>query len=162
MPDKDLTNLPILDDIILPGDAGKAVPDISSRVQSSLWNNDDSDKTGAFQTDDQAGMGTEAPEDTQLAHEQPVEDQLNIQAVDMADVAQPAAAPVEIPSDTLTFSDLPAETSIGQTAVATNVQDIEALTEEIMGNLMPDLEQRIREIVRQTLQQHLPGRIDTD
>jgi hypothetical protein len=48
------------------------------------------------------------------------------------------------------------------TAAITTVQDIEALTEEILGNVMPDLEQRIREIVRQTLQQRLPGEIDTD
>jgi hypothetical protein len=162
MPDKDLTNLPILDDIILPGDTNKAVHDNSSRVQNSHWNNNDTEKMEALQTDDSAGMDTETPEDIQLALEQPAEDQFNIEDIDIQETSPTAAAPVQIPSDTPTFTDATEETPNRQTSAATNVQDIEALTQEVMGNVMPELERHIRKIIRQTLQQHLPGKIDTD
>jgi len=155
MPDKDLTNLPILDDIIMPGDADKAVHNSSSKVQSSLLGNGDSETEDESLTYIQAGTVTEAPEDIQVALEHPVEDLRNIDAVDAGDVSPSAVANVKIPSDA------PVETLDEQPATTTPGQDIEALTEQILGNVMPDLEQRIREIIRQTLQQHLPGEIDT-
>jgi hypothetical protein len=106
-------------------------------------------------------MDSATPEDIQVV-KLPAEDQLNIDAVDEVDASPSASISAKIPSDIPASSNAPAETMNEHPAAITTVQDIEALTEEILGNVMPDLEQRIREIVRQTLQQRLPGEIDTD
>ncbi|MGB5458079.1 MAG: hypothetical protein WBO18_19195, partial [Gammaproteobacteria bacterium] len=63
MPDKNTTHLPILDDIIVPGDADKSVQRPSSKVQSSLWGDEDSDTPEASSTEvslagDPAGLNT--------------------------------------------------------------------------------------------------------
>ena len=86
MPDDNITNLPILDDIITPGDADKAVQRPSRKVQSSLWDDDatepapaetaEKDETLA-DPDDQADTTTGAV----------AEEPLSLDADDLADTA---------------------------------------------------------------------------
>ena len=162
MSDKDLTNLPILDDIILPGEADKAVHNASSKVQSSLWDGGDGDTPDAPLTDAQAEMDTEIPEVFQPSTEHPVTDQPDTDILDTVD-APPSAEVQKLPlADAAALSDAPAGTLNEQASTATHELDLEALTDEILDNLMLDMEQRIREIIRQTLRRHLPGKIDTD
>ncbi len=95
MPDKN-DSLPILDDIIIPGDADKAASERVSNAQDSLW--DENNET-----------------------------------------SRPAAM-------RRTTSEQP--------------PDIEALTEQLVSDLLPELEQWLRDKIRTRLQAHLTGTTD--
>ena len=49
-------------------------------------------------------------------------------------------------------------TEAGEARVsATDFPDLDALTEEILGNIMPEIEQLLRDKIRQTLSRHFSG-----
>lgn len=116
MPD-DYTNLPILDDIIKPGDAVKAVRQPSSKVQvhTSSIPDDETDDASMARMDAETGLATDNND-----------------------------RPDSIELDT------------------GNQTDIDALTEEILANLMHEVEQLLRNKIRQTLRQHFPGETGPD
>jgi len=162
MPDKDTINLPILDDIIVPGDADKAVFETSSKVQSAYWQDDDRDTTDFSSANTHAVIDTPAAEDDQaLAAALLIEDLLDTDADDQMDVSSSAEIHEEIRPDKPAQADsLAAHRSIHQAPV--NLQNIEALTEEILGNIMPDLEQLLREKIQQVLQKRISSKIGAD
>jgi hypothetical protein len=106
----DNTNLPILDDIIKPGDADKAVNRPSSKVHSSLLSDDETNGAST------AGGYAETSLDTEYDD-------------------QPDS--VELDTD--------------------NQINIDAISEEILGKLMHEIEQLLRDKIQQTLRQHFPG-----
>jgi len=143
MSDKDLSNLPILDDIIEPGDVEKAKHNSSSKVQGSL---------------PQANRGaTSAPtaskSDTVTEHDQIEQDLTRTTKVVSARPSDPVAAnpPEQTPS---ARSDSPLDPPPSQSNPDTE-QTIEELTETILSSLLPDLEQLLRIKIRQSLQDDL-------
>jgi hypothetical protein len=121
MPDNN-TNLPILDDIIKPGNSDKAVHQPASKVQSSLW----SDEEG----NDASITGNDAETST-LAMDEPVQDEAP------EDAEENRAPAIELP-------------------------DLDVLTEEILFNMVPEIEQLLRVRIRQTLSRHLFGETGSD
>lgn len=121
MPDNH-TNLPILDDIIKPGDTDKAVHQPASKVQSSIWS--DEKRNDASIADNDAETST-------LAMDEPVPDE----ALENAEETRTAA--IELP-------------------------DLDALTEEILFNMVPEIEQMLRVKIRQTLSRHFSGETGSD
>ena len=121
MPDNH-TNLPILDDIIKPGDTDKAVHQPASKVQSSLWS--DEERNDVSITDNNAETNT-------LAMDEPVPDE------SLEDAEETRAPAIELP-------------------------DLDALTEEILFNLVPEIEQMLRVKIRQTLSRHFSGETGSD
>ena len=121
MPDN-YTNLPILDDIIKPGDTDKAVHQPASKVQSSLWS--DEERNDASITDNNAETNT-------LAMDEPVPDE------SLEDAEETRAPAIELP-------------------------DLDALTEEILFNMVPEIEQMLRVKIRQTLSRHFSGETGSD
>ena len=96
MPDiKD--SLPILDDIIIPGDANKAAKDPASNAQDSLW--DENNETTRHASSVRSTGSEQQP-------------------------------------------------------------DIEALTEQLVSEILPELEQLLRDKIRQRLQARLTGSAD--
>ncbi|MGB5279271.1 MAG: hypothetical protein WBO73_16935 [Gammaproteobacteria bacterium] len=167
MPDKNTTHLPILDDIIVPGDADKSVQRPSSKVQSSLWGDEDSDTPEASSTEvslagDPAGLNTSTADTDQTGttefqmedpHDRGTMHQLS---------ASLATEIVETMSQTNTNqADSPTPDRSVQPAPASSL-DIDALTEEILGSLMPALEQLLSKEIRQTLRQHLSIESESD
>jgi len=132
MPDNN-TNLPILDDIIKPGKADKAVHQPSSKVQSSLWS--DNETSDLSTTDIDAIDGMEVPPatdaDDAFAMDEPVQDEV------YAGTDETRASAINSP-------------------------DLEALTEEILGNMMLEMEQLLRDKIRQTLSRHFSGEARPD
>jgi len=162
MPDKDTTNLPILDDIIVPGDADKAVHETSSKVQSALWQDNDSETIDFSSTNVHDMIDSPVAEgDQALAAARLLEDQLDKDANDRVDVSSSAGIHQEILPDKPTqTNNLAADLDIRQAPV--NLQDIDALTEEILGSMMPDLEQLLRVTIRYELQKRLSGKTGSD
>ena len=156
MPDKDTSNLPILDDIIIPGDAEKAVPTPSSKVQSTLLADD--------------GTATTAPHGA-IAPTRELEPSNDAEAGIIVDpIAEPydhdagtnaPAPPAPTPLEELIQTideELNSSSSHPdiqpETVTAPNI-DIDVLTVEILSSLMPAVEQLMIKKIRQTLRQHL-------
>ena len=143
MSDKDLSNLPILDDIIEPGDVEKAKHNSSSKVQGSL-----------LQANHSATSAPTASEsDTVTEHDQIEQDLTKTTEVVSARPSDPVAAnPSEqTPS---AKSDSPLDPPLSQSNPDAE-QTIEELTETILSSLLPDLEQLLRIKIRQSLQHDL-------
>jgi hypothetical protein len=132
MPDNH-TNLPILDDIIKPGNSDKAVHQPASKVQSSLWSDEERNDAST----DGADAKTSAPPaaDNQPDSTGPLTDEHSaVDAIDQNETRPPAI-------------DLP---------------DIDALTEEILDNLILQIEPLLRDRIQQTLSRHLSGETGSD
>lgn len=154
MPDNN-TNLPILDDIIKPGDTEKAVHQPSSKKQSSSWSDDETNDSSTTTIYAKTNLHT-ASDDRSDKVELYTDNQSNIEVIDRIDVS-PATATDDRP---------PMDESIQQGALAgveraqppaIDLPDIDALTEEILGNLMLEIEQVLRDKIQQTLSKHFPG-----
>lgn len=129
MPD-DNTNLPILDDIIKPGNTDKAVHQPSRKVHSSLWSDDETSASSSISSDADATDQMEVPSVTETDDEPAMAEQAQGLVRAEADEAR---------------------------ASATDLSDLDALTEEILGNMMPEIEQLLRDKIRQTLSRHFSG-----
>jgi hypothetical protein len=160
MPDKDTTHLPILDDIIVPGDADKSTQRPSSKVQSSLWEDEDSDTLEASlfevsSADDPAGLNTATPDADQAGTtELQIEDQHDRGAIHQSNASLTTEIFETISQTNSNQADSPAPDLSVRPAPASSL-DIDALTEEILDSLMPALEQLLSEKIRQTLRQRL-------
>ena len=155
MPDKH-TNLPILDDIIKPGDTDKAVHQPSSKVQSSLWSGGETNTPSTARSDAETSAPP-ATDDRPDTNELFTDNQSAIDAVDQ----------MENPPDTETDDELaiaepkPDEihAEMDKTrASAIDLPDLDALTEEILFNMVPEIEQLLRDKIRQTLNKHFSGK----
>ena len=162
MPEKDTSNLPILDDIIVPGDADKAVPTPSSKVQSSLLADDESARTAMPQTatpiadeleNDDSDNADNATY-TLTGHD----DEDNVV---QASVPQTTGA-VEVLSPTPELQVERPTTAADIEATSVNTPNIDALTNAILSSVMPAVEQMLSEKIRQTLKQHLAANSDVD
>jgi len=129
MPD-DNTNLPILDDIIKPGNTDKAVHQPSRKVHSSLWSDDETSASSSISSDADATDQMEVPSVAETDDEPAMAEQVQGLVRAEADEAR---------------------------ASATDLSDLDALTEEILGNMMPEIEQLLRDKIRQTLSRHFSG-----
>ncbi len=162
MPDKDTSNLPILDDILVPGDADKAAPKPSSVVQSASLAEADSTKTAVSQSATPIADELQADDSNNADNAAyPITDSNDEDAVDQAPVPLTTEA-VEVLSPT---SDLRVDrptmaADIEPTSV--NTLNIDALTNEILGSVMPAVEQILSERIRRTLKQHLAAKSDID
>lgn len=162
MPEKDTSNLPILDDIIVPGDADKAAPTPSNKVQSLLLAEHDSAKKAAS-----ASATPIASEPETCDKDNADSTAFPIAETDAEDAIVQANVPLttETVSERLQTPDHPVDSAtlnadIEPTSV--NAPNIDALTEEILSSLMPAVEQLLSEKIRQTLEQHLAANTDVD
>jgi hypothetical protein len=157
MPDDNITNLPILDDIITPGDADKAVQRPSRKVQSSLWD-DVTDPAPAEPREEEkilADMDNHA--DTAGSD---AEEQLSLDADDLADTAaSPDADDAASLVQPLNL-DSPAETIDNPHTLFTS-DDIASLTDEIIAGMTPEIERLLREKIRQILAHRLSANDDS-
>ena len=150
MSDKDLSNLPILDDIVVPGDAKKAVKNADSKVQNAFRPENDRETIDLSVSDVHAGIEFENKEDEPVVFiESTVEDPSEQVSAD-----QPGASPAAGKTPPVASDRDAASRHKSQTAV-TRTLNIDALTENILNSLMPGLKQLIREEIRQALRQHL-------
>jgi hypothetical protein len=159
MPDNH-TNLPILDDIIKPGDTDKAVHQPSSKVQSSLWSDGETSTPSTARSDAEtsAPPATDDRPDTieLLADNQSALDAINQTQVPLVTEADGEPAIAEpVPDEIHAEMD---ETR----ASAANAPDLDALTEEILFNMIPEIEQLLRDRIRQTLSRHFSGETGSD
>jgi hypothetical protein len=155
MSENDTSNLPILDDIIVPGDADKAVPTPSSKVQSLLLAEDDRAAPAV-------SLSTTA---TDLEVEQSNQANVNntaspIAQADDHDAIATAYAPLdtEILEKPARATDNRVRSSSFNTdieAASAEAPNIDALTKDILTSLMPAVEHLLSEKIRQTLKQHL-------
>jgi len=159
MPDDNTTNLPILDDIITPGDADKAVQRPSRKVQSSLW---DDDVTGpaAEKPKEEEGILADIDDHADTTGIVAAE-QLSLDADDLADTASlsdaDAAASLAQPLNV----DSPVDYIDSQQPPYTS-DDIAALTDEIIASMTPEIERLLREKIRQILANRLSANDDSD
>jgi hypothetical protein len=139
MPDNH-TNLPILDDIIKPGDTDKAAHQPARKAQRSSWSDKDRNDTSTAGTDAEANAvpATDAPPDSSVLI---TNDQSVIDATDRTEALENAN-----------------ETR----APAIELPDLDALTEEILENMMLEVEQQLRDKIRQTLSRHFSGKAVSD
>ena len=155
MPEKDTTNLPILDDIIVAGDADKAVHQPSSKVQSSLWSDDDAIDPSSLniqvETDSPANIDNQ-PDISALF----IEDQPENDSHDQADISAPAQPDQPPSADAVEDEPLPADNEDDQQC-SIDTYDIDALTVAIRDSVMPELERLLTERIQQALKQHLSG-----
>jgi len=154
MPDNN-TNLPILDDIIKPGNADKAVHQPSSKVQSSLLSNDetnDSSTSRIYARTNPHTASDDRPDTIELYTD-------NQSDIDVTDRMQVSPAPS-------TDNERPVDEPIQQGGLAGTEQarppaidfpDFDALTEEILANVMLEMEQVLRDKIQQTLRKHFPA-----
>ncbi len=153
MHDNDNSNLPILDDIITPGDADKAVQRPPRRVQGTLWDNEPAESvTKEPDTEESLFTDIEQPADNAeaLAAEQ--------SPVDTADPAETHAWP-ETESTPAVEQPPPAGSSansIDAAQAAFTSDDIASLTDEIMACMTPEIERILREKIHQILKNRLP------
>lgn len=162
MPNDDFSNLPILDDIIVPGDADKAVYETSSNDHSLPWEYDDSDTTDFSSTGVHAVIATDPAEDDQaLTLDPTAELQLDHDATDQI----AALSATETNDDTLHHkpvqTESPAE-KLNTQLTPINLLDIDTLTEEILDSVKPSLEQLLREKIEQILQNRLSRETRSD
>jgi hypothetical protein len=152
MPDKH-TNLPILDDVIKPGDSDKAVHQPSSKVQSSLLPDDETKASSSIRSDTEADAHSESDHQT--------DPQSAIDELDLA--GTPSGTEMD---DELTMAEqtqVPALAEAGEARLsAIDSADLDAITEEILGHMMIEVEQQLRDKVRQTLSRHFRSETGSD
>ena len=123
MPDDNTTNLPILDDIIKPGNTDKAEHRPPSKAQSSIRRDDE--------TSEPSSTSVYAETDSDTAVDEPVHENVRGEA------GQAQQSPMDLP-------------------------DIDTLTEEILGSMMPEMEQLLREKIQQALVKKFSGETEPD
>ena len=162
MPDNDLTNLPILDDIVVPGDTGKAAPDTSSKIPHSSWPENKRVSDDSKQAAKHAVIGPdECDEDAAESTESLIEDRPDHDTMIRLGVTLPGSkCPEATPADTAESAN--PVSAPGHVPTPDNAQTIERMTEEVLAEMMPKLEQLIRDKIRRVLTQHLPGNNDPD
>jgi hypothetical protein len=154
MPDNH-TNLPILDDIIKPGDTDKAVHRPSSKVQSSLRSGGETNtpSTARSNAETSAPPATGGRPDT---IELLADNQSAIDAIDKTQVPQVTETGGKPAITEPVPDEIHAEMDETR-ASATKIPDLDALTEEILFNMVPEIEQLLRDRIRQTLSRHFSG-----
>ncbi len=161
MPEKNTTNLPILDDIIKPGNSDKAVHQPSSKVQSSMRSDDE--------TSQPSSTGIYAETRSHTAIDEPAgipelftEDQPDKDAIVQMESSLPTDTNEEFPIDDEPIQqDAPAGAGQAQQSPI-DLPDIDTLTEEILGSMMLEMEQLLREKIQQTLKKHLSAETGSD
>lgn len=155
MPEKDTSNLPTLDDIIVPGDADKAAPIASSKGQSSLLAGDDSAKTAESLSATPITGEPEADDDDNADSTAfPIAEHDGEDAVVNAHVPLTTETVEELSHTPDPLVDRPT-LNADIKPLPVNAPNIDALTEEILNSLMPAVEHLLSEKIRQTLKQHL-------
>jgi hypothetical protein len=155
MPEKDTSNLPILDDIIVPGDVEKAAPTPPSKVQSSLLAGDDGAKTAVALSATPIASERETDDDDNADSTAfPIAEHDDEDAVVNAHVPLATETVEELPQTPDPLVDRPTPNA-DINPLPVNAPNIDALTEEILNSLMPAVEHLLSEKIRQTLKQHL-------
>jgi hypothetical protein len=156
MAEDNSTNLPILDDIITPGDADKAVQRPSRKEQSSLWEDGPTDLAAAESI---------AEEDLPVDLDQQVEAEALAEqapAADASDLAEtqpsPAADSAPVLDQTVTI-ELPAD-AVAASRPHLDRETIATLTDEIIISMTPEIERILREKIRQILAHRFSGSPD--
>ena len=159
MHDNDNSNLPILDDIITPGDADKAVQRPPRKMQGTLWDSEPADPATAESLTEEelaTDMEQRADHTETFAEEQPA-----------INTAEPAETNLSIDPDNVTPADQtasaePSADSVDALQTAFSSDDIASLTEEIMACMTPEIERILREKIRQILENRLSAGTDSD
>ena len=143
MPDDNTTNLPILDDIIKPGNTDKATHLPSNKMQNSM------------RPDDGTGESSSADHVTETDSDPAVDEHATIPELS-----------TDINKETPMYNeqiqqDAPVETAEARQP-SIDLPDIDTLTEEILGSMMFEMEQMLREKIRQTLKKKFSGDIGSD
>jgi len=154
------TNLPILDDIIKPGHADKAVHQPSSKVQSSLLSDDVANDSSTSRNN--AKTGTHAASNNRPdAVALTIDDQSDIEVIDRTPVSPATASDNVRPVDAPIQQGVPASAEQARPP-AIGSPDFDALTEEILASMMPEMEQVLRDKIQQTLKTYFPGKTRPD
>ena len=154
------TNLPILDDIIKPGNADKAVHQPASKVQSSLLPDGETNGPSTTRADAETSA-LPATDDRPDTIELFTDNQSAIDAIDRTQVPLVTETDDELAIDESVLDEVYAESDETR-ASAIDLPDLDALTEEILGNMMLDIEQLLRDKIRQTLSRHFSGETGPD
>jgi len=159
MPDDNTSNLPILDDIIKPGNTDKAVHQPSSKVQNSLLSDDASD--------DSSTTHIHAESDSHIADNDPADtielfsDESSIDDISLDEVSLATASADEPPIEE-TLHEANHEKAAETQKSRIDRADLDAITEEILDNTMLGLEQVLRDNIRQTLKRHFTTATESD
>ena len=160
IPDDNTSNLPILDDVIKPGNTGKAAHQPSSKLQNSFSSDGESD--------DSSTTNIYAESDSHIADDDPADtvelfsdDQSGIDSISPDEVALVTATADELPIEATLHEVNPEEAAETQQSRIDRV-DFDAITEEILDNTMLGLEQVLRKNIRQTLKKHLTAATESD
>jgi hypothetical protein len=151
MPDDNTSNLPILDDIIKPGNTDKAVHQPSGKVQNSLRSDDASD--------DSSTTHIHAESDSHIADDDPADtielfnDESGIDDIRPDEVSLAKTVADELPIEE-TLHEANHEEAAGTRKTRIDRADFDAITEEILDNTLLGLEQVLRDNIRQTLKRH--------
>jgi hypothetical protein len=170
MDDNDSSNLPILDDIITPGDADKAVQRPPRRIQGTLWDNEPAAEPAATESRSEEPQSEEPHNEEKLFTdiEQPASNAGTLAAEQPPiDTAGPAEThdwtaadntfPVEQPPPAGPSTD-----SVDAAQTALTSDDIASLTDEIMACMTPEIERILKEKIRQILANRLPVSTDSE
>lgn len=159
MPDNN-TNLPILDDIIKPGDTEKAMHQPSSNTQSSSWSDDETDDSSTTAIYAKTNLHT-ASDDRSDKVELYTDNQSDIEVIDRIEVSPATETDDGPPMDEVLHDEIFADVETNR-ASTIDLPDIDALTEEILDNLILQIEPLLRDRIQQTLSKHFPGKTRTD
>jgi hypothetical protein len=159
MPDDNTSNLPILDDIIKPGNTDKAVHKPSSKVQNSLCSDDASDdsSTTHIHAESASHIADDDPADTLELFG----DESGIDDIRPDEVSPATATADELPVEE-TLHEANTEEAAGIQKSRINRADFDAITEEILDNTLLGLEQVLRDNIRQTLKRHFTTASESD
>ena len=158
MTENNTSNLPILDDIIKPGDADKQAQSPENNDQNSLWHDDDTADPAAMDVYADAGAAREDEADIiDLASNDQHGNNM------LADPDAPSTAEIDM-QHAHTEPAAPESSANSGEAQQEPVKlpDIDALTEEILDSMLPELEQVLREKIWLALGKHFPGDTNTD
>jgi hypothetical protein len=159
MPDDNTSNLPILDDIIKPGNTDKAVHQPSGKIQNSLWSDDASD--------DSATTHIHAESDSHSADDDPADtielfsDETGIDDIRPDEISRAKTVADEPPIEE-TLHEANHEAAAESQKARIDRADFDAITEEILDNTLLGLEQVLRENIRQTLKRHFTTATESD
>jgi len=159
MPDNN-TNLPILDDIIKPGKADKVVRQASSKVQKSLLSDGETNDSSIPRLYAKTNPHT-ASDDRPDTIELYTDNQTDIDATDRIQVSPATATNHERPVDEPVQRGVPASPEQARPPAIAS-PDFDALTEEILANIMLEMEQVLRDKIRHALRKHFPGETRPD
>ena len=162
MPDDITSNLPILDDIIKPGDTDKAVHHPSSKAQNSLWSDDESDdsSTTNIHTESDSHIADDDPADSVELFS---DDQSAIDDISPDKASLATATADERPIEKSLYEMNPEEEAAAEAQQSRiDSVDFDAITEEILDNTLLGLEQILRENIRQTLKRHFTTATESD